>query len=157
LESIVWTVSPQNNSWDRLASFIGRYARLFFDGSGIDCRLEGAEVIPARPLDLEAQHEVLAVCKEAMNNVLKHSKATTVTLRFSLAGDVFEVSVRDNGTGFEPSLKEHAERNGLNNMRTRAAELKGCLTIESHASAGTLLALRVPVSKCSDQPPEKII
>jgi signal transduction histidine kinase/ligand-binding sensor domain-containing protein len=145
LESIVWTVSPQNNSWDRLASFIGRYSRLFFDGSGIECRLEGVETVPALPLVLEAQHEVLAICKEAINNVLKHSKATSVTLRFSVIESVFELIIRDNGSGFEPSLKEHAERNGLNNMRTRANEMKGSIAIESSPGAGTVITLRVPI------------
>ena len=156
LESIVWTVSPQNNSWDRLASFIGRYARLFFDGSGIECRLEGAETVPALPLAIEAQHEVLAISKEAMNNVLKHSKATTVTLTFQIVDHVFELRIQDNGMGFEPLLKEHAERNGLNNMRTRAAELNGRITIESHSGAGALVILCVPIQGGSGAKPNKI-
>ena len=152
LESIVWTVSPQNNSWDRLASFIGRYARLFFDGSGIECRLEGADAVPALPLEIEAQHEVLAISKEAMNNVLKHSKASTVTLRFQVVENVFELVIQDNGSGFEPSLKEHTERNGLHNMRTRAVELHGQITIESQPGAGTLITLRIPVQGGSVKP-----
>ena len=157
LESIVWTVSPQNNSWDRLASFIGRYARLFFDGSGIACRLEGVEAISALPLTLEAQHEVLAICKEALNNVLKHSRASTVSLRFAINQNVFEATIQDDGVGFEPTLQEHSERNGLNNMRTRTAELNGRLVIESRPGAGTTILLHIPVSDGAETPAVNII
>jgi len=157
LESIVWTVSPQNNSWDRLAAFIARYARLFFNGTGIECRLEGAEVVPPLPLAIEVQHEVLAVCKEALNNVLKHSKATVVTLRLSIAAGVFELVIQDNGVGFEPTLKEHSERNGLTNMRTRSAELKGQLEIKSSPGTGASLRLLIPLSGGTEQSDGNII
>jgi signal transduction histidine kinase len=157
LESIVWTVSPQNNSWDRLAVFASRYARLFFNGTGIECRLEGAESIPALPLALDAQHEVLAICKEALNNVLKHSKASRVSLSFSVVEWVFEIKIHDNGVGFEPSLKEHSERNGLSNMRVRATEIGGRLEIESHADAGTVILLRVPLAASIIESQTKII
>ena len=146
LESIVWTVSPQNNSWDRLASFIGRYARLFFNGTGIECRVEGAETVPALPLTIEAQHEALAICKEALNNALKHSKASAVTIRLAVSGDVFELIIQDNGSGFDPSLKEYSERNGLSNMSARSAELKGRLVIESSPGKGTSILLQVPLA-----------
>ncbi|MFT3783374.1 MAG: two-component regulator propeller domain-containing protein [Nibricoccus sp.] len=146
LESIVWTVSPNNNSWDRLASFIGRYARQLFENSGINCKVEGSENIPDLPLGIEEQHEVLAICKEAMNNVLKHSRASVITLRIALENGVFTVLVQDDGVGFEPSLKEHSERNGLINMRMRAAELGGSITIESRPGAGTKCVVHAPVS-----------
>jgi signal transduction histidine kinase len=157
LESIVWTVSPQNNSWDRLASFVSRYARLFFNGTGMECQIEGAESVPVRPLALEAQYEALAICKEALNNVLKHSKASRVIVGFCINENVFEIKIQDNGVGFEPSLKEHSERNGLTNMRVRATEIGGRLEIESHPGAGTIILLRVPLTASSGQSQSKII
>jgi len=146
LESIVWAVSPQNNSWDRLAPFIAQFARRFFKDTEISCLVSGIETIPARPLSPEAQHEVLAVLKESLNNVLKHSGASQVEVRLQFADEVFELSIRDNGVGFVPGLAVHSERNGLNNIRTRAATLRGEARIESRPAEGTQVILRVPVS-----------
>jgi signal transduction histidine kinase len=157
LESIVWTVSPQNNSWDRLAAFASRHARLFFDGTGIECRIEGAESVPALPLAVDAQHEVLAICKEAMNNTLKHSKASRFTMGFAANDGVVEIRIQDNGAGFEPSLQEHSERNGLHNMRARADEMGARIAIESRPGAGTQISLIVPVRPATVPPFEKII
>lgn len=144
LESIVWAVSPKNDTWDRLASFIAQFVQRFFRDTTIACSAEGAESIPALPLAPEAQHHVLAIVKEAMNNVLKHSQATQVTITMSFAAQIFEMRVRDNGIGFDPAAGEHAERNGLTNMRTRADEIGGSLDIVSQRTTGTELTVRIP-------------
>jgi len=61
LESVVWTVSPKNNSWDRLATFIDQFALRFFRDTAVECHVEGTECIPAAWLSPEAQHHTLAV------------------------------------------------------------------------------------------------
>jgi signal transduction histidine kinase/ligand-binding sensor domain-containing protein len=144
LESIVWTVSPKNNTWDRLASFIALFAQRFFRDTAIECAVEGTETIPRVALAPEVQHHVLAIVKEAMNNVLKHSRATKVKLTMKFAAENFELRLWDNGVGFDPAASEHAERNGLANMRSRAAEVGGSLEIASDRVAGTQLVIRIP-------------
>lgn len=145
LESIVWTVSPQNNSWDRLASFVAQFARRFFKDTGILCTVEGVEGIPALTLSPDAQHEVLALLKESLNNVLKHSHASSVAIRMQLVDQVFELQIVDNGIGFEPGLAEHSERNGLSNIRARGEALRGDAAVESQVGHGTCVKLRVPL------------
>lgn len=145
LERVVWTVSPRNSSLDQLAAFIERFAHNLCADSPVRCRVTGREDIPARPLNPEYQHQVLAVTKEAINNVLKHSGAGEVALAMGFADGTFTLSVRDNGRGFVPEAQEHAERNGLRNMRTRMAEVGGAIEIRSAPGAGTEIALRVPI------------
>ncbi|PTY06445.1 hypothetical protein DB347_12145 [Opitutaceae bacterium EW11] len=146
LESIVWTISPQNNSWDRLASFAAQFARRFFKDTPIRCTVEGVESVTARPLGPDEQHEVLAVLKEALNNALKHSKASNVTLSMRLTDEEFLLRVADDGIGFDPAAKEHAERNGLSNMRTRGETVGGLTTVASEPGKGTTVSMRVPLS-----------
>lgn len=150
LESIVWTVSPKNNAWNRLAAFVAQFAQRFFRDTPIVCSVEGVEGIPPRPLAPEVQHHVLAVVKEALNNVLKHSGATSVELTLAFAAGVYTVRIRDNGAGFDPSSPEQTERNGLANMRTRAAEIGGTLVIDSVPGRGAELTLSVP--ECASAP-----
>lgn len=145
LERVVWTVSPTNNSLDRLAAFIGRFAQNFFWGTSIVCLVRGQKDIPAIALAPDVQHHVLAVAKEAMNNALKHSRATSVVVETSVRDGAFSLSIQDNGVGFSPQSAEHAERNGLSNMRSRMAEIGGEIRIESSAGHGSTIFLRVPL------------
>ena len=146
LERVVWTVSPTHSSLDQLAVFIERFAHNLFTDSPVTCRVLGAGSIPARPLNPECQHHVLAVTKEAINNVLKHSRATEATIVMHFENETFTVSVSDNGIGFAPESQLHSERNGLRNMRTRIAEIHGSLSIRSTPGAGTEVTVRLPTA-----------
>jgi signal transduction histidine kinase/ligand-binding sensor domain-containing protein len=146
LESIVWTVNPGNDTWDKLAGFIEQYATGFCRDSGVHCTVEGADRIPSLPLAPEAQHNVLSVMKEALNNVLKHAQATKVSLAMDVRDAAFQLRISDNGVGFDPAAPEHAERNGLKNMRARMADVGGEFSIESNRGSGTEIVLRQPLA-----------
>jgi len=146
LERVVWTVSPTNTSLDQLAAFIERFARNLFADSPIRCRVSGHERIPAVPVHPETQHHVLAVTKEAINNVLKHSRGHDAVIEMQFAEGPFVVAIRDNGIGFTPEAQEHSERNGLRNMRSRIQETGGTIEMRSAPGAGTEIAFRVPIS-----------
>jgi two-component system sensor histidine kinase UhpB len=84
---------------------------------------------------------VLRVVQEAITNVLKHARATTITVRTGVAaGRGPYVSVADDGSGFAP---EHGEGRGLVNMRRRATELGGDLEIAT-GPGGTCVTLWLP-------------
>ena len=146
VESIVWTVSPKNNTWDRLADFLNQFCQGFATDSGLDFCSDGIDSIPALPLSPEAQHHILAATKEAMNNIVKHAHAKNVTLTLSAADGVFTLSLRDDGIGFNPIAPEHAERNGLTNMHTRLAEIGGECSIESSPGSGSVVRFRTPLA-----------
>lgn len=145
LESIVWTINPQNDSWDRLALFLAQLARRYFRDTEIECVVSGAEAAPDSPISPEDQHNVLALTKEALNNVLKHARATRVQVSISFADGSFALVISDNGVGFDPSRPEHAERNGLTNMRVRGEESGGECRVESRPNVGTTVRLTVPL------------
>jgi signal transduction histidine kinase len=145
LESIIWTVSPKNNAWDRLASFIGQYALKFFRDSPVICDVQGADRVPALPLRPEEQHNLLAVAKEALNNILKHAQATRATLALSADDGRFELRIADDGGGFDPESGGLAACNGLNNMRARMREIGGEILIESAPGRGTVITVRQPM------------
>ena len=143
LEGVVWTVSPKNNQWNRLASYIRQFALSFFADTPIACTVEGVDGAPAVSLAPEVQHHLLAIVKEALNNILKHAQASRVQI--TLAFDERRMSLRivDNGAGFDPTATEHSERNGLTNLRTRAEEVAGTIEIVSTPGTGTDLQFSV--------------
>lgn len=145
LESIVWTVNPGNNTWDRLAGFVRRFAQSYCHDAEIACEVTGAELVPATPLSPEVQHNILAVVKESLNNIVKHAGATKVQLTFRVEGSRLRLEIADNGGGFDVGAPGLADRNGLTNMRVRMAAAGGTVTVESHAGTGTVVRLDQPL------------
>jgi signal transduction histidine kinase len=103
---------------------------------GIDARL---------PAELEIV--LYRVCQEALNNVLKHSRADHVTISLSQNEDRIEVEIMDNGTGFDPeaiSLRDDAPHGlGLLGMQERVNLCGGTLEVLSHPGVGTLVRVRI--------------
>lgn len=144
LASIVWAVSPKHNSLDQLSAFLRRYAQRFFGQTPVVVTVHEAGIIPPLPLAPEVLHSLLAIAKESLTNVLKHAHATRVTLGLTCADDIFELTVIDDGVGFDPDDPAHQEGNGLGNLRTRADEIGAELSLESSPGRGTRLRLRYP-------------
>ncbi len=103
----------------------------------VSVSIEG-HAIELRP---DVQVVLYRVCQESLNNIAKHSGATaaSVTLRYlppyeGKAG--VEISVRDNGQGFDPAAVS-AEHLGLGIMRERAESIGGECSIRSQPGVGT--------------------
>jgi two-component system sensor histidine kinase UhpB len=84
---------------------------------------------------------VYRIAQEALANIARHADAKRVEVDLR-TGDGVELTVRDDGCGFEPSRP--ASGLGLGGMAERARLVGGELTIESRPGAGTELSLRVP-------------
>lgn len=98
---------------------------------------------PERLAELPAAVEVAAfrIVQEAVTNVLRHAKATTCEVRLTIDGDVFTVSVQDDGTGMTCLTPTGV---GLRSIRERVAELGGTCTINSSSTGGTSLIAQLP-------------
>jgi signal transduction histidine kinase len=77
--------------------------------------------------------------KESLNNAVRHGRATEVAFRVRLAGDRIEISLTDNGTGFDPGVQPAGH--GMANLRTRLARMGGNCEIQSSPSGGTTVSL----------------
>ena len=95
------------------------------------------------------------IIQEALNNVHKHALATRVWVRLALNDSFLEVSVRDDGKGFDPAIPRAQIKPdggfGLVSLRERAATLDGTFEIKSAPGEGTAIVVRVPWSE-SGQP-----
>jgi len=81
---------------------------------------------------------------EALANVLKHAEARHVTVSMSPADENLEVTVADDGHGFEVS---NASLNGLAGLTDRVRALGGTVKISSRPGSGTSVKARLPVSR----------
>jgi len=92
------------------------------------------------------RRELYLIFKEAVNNVVRHSSCTAVKITFLISDGSLELSVHDNGSGFDHEFdSEGSEGNGLANMRLRAGKLGGELRISSNNGDGTAVNLKAPL------------
>lgn len=157
MDEIVWAVNPHHDTLDSLVTYLGRFAQDFAGAAGIRCRLDVPIQLPAWPLTAEIRHNLFLAVKEALNNALKHSRASEINLTLQLGERSFALSVIDNGVGFDaaaldsaggspaPDAGRIASGNGLNNMRKRLEEIGGRCFIVSKPDAGTRVTLSVNV------------
>lgn len=83
------------------------------------------------------------ICQEAFHNALKHSHSTTINIEFKTDSNFFWFIISDKGIGFDTTTNA-TDHYGLINMKSRAMEIGGTLTVESIANKGTVVILKVP-------------
>jgi signal transduction histidine kinase len=84
------------------------------------------------------------VVQEALQNILKHARATTIAVTISQVGHYYQLQIADNGQGFDVTSYEMASTMGLNNMQERMHLMQGNLQIHSVIGKGTILVLQIP-------------
>ena len=97
----------------------------------------------------EIESAVYRVVQEALTNAVKHAEATRVVVRISDRDGTVDVTVRDDGKGFD--AQESSEGFGLLGIRERLALVRGTLEIESAPGAGT--TLNISISLLTPRPP----
>lgn len=83
--------------------------------------------------------DVYRIIQEAVNNAIKHAQATKIVVNFEVIGEIIEIAIIDNGTGFDATITEAG--NGLSSMQKRATEIKAHFSIEQ-LEAGTKVSLK---------------
>ena len=106
--------------------------------------------------DLPDSHRtcIYRVVQEALNNCVKHSKASEVRVVIHRDGEGLSISVQDDGAGFDP---EHNKGLGLLGMMERVAGAGGRFHIESQPGRGTILSIFFPLENDRCKPQEESV
>src|SRR5690606_28084611 len=97
--------------------------------------------------------ELILITQEALNNIRKHAQARNVLVSLKGDGKQAVLRIHDDGIGFDFESAASSGGYGLRNMQERARKLGGELEIESQASQGTRLTLRMPLQASSATSP----
>jgi PAS domain S-box-containing protein len=103
------------------------------------------------PLSRELEISVYRILQESLNNVIKHSQASSVEIYIDTSGDDLNVMIKDNGKGFyfdsqQLHLKNMARKmNGIRGMKERAELLSGTFNINTEPGRGTIIQLEIPL------------
>jgi ligand-binding sensor domain-containing protein/signal transduction histidine kinase len=151
LDEIVWAVNPQNDTLEHVASYIGQYAQDYFQVTGLHCELDIPRQLPAHPISSQMRHHIFLATHEALTNILKHSGATQAKITMTYDGAALNLSITDNGRGFDPvttgaGLPPGVSGDGLSNMKKRLADMGGNCVIESAPGQGTVVHFVIPLN-----------
>jgi ligand-binding sensor domain-containing protein/signal transduction histidine kinase len=140
LDEIVWAVNPRHDSAESLAEYLTGYAQEFLHAAGIQTRVDVEGRLAELGLTPEQRHGLFLAAKEALNNVVRHSKATKVRLSVQGTEGKLVIRIEDNGCGFEPA---HVTRqgDGLLNLRERLGTVNGRTEVRSEPGKGTAVEL----------------
>ena len=138
MNAIIWTMNSSNDSFSNMVAYIRSYVIEYFENTGIKCTIEIGTDLPDFAVNGEIRRNVFLVVKEALNNILKHAKATEVSLVLKKDGERVSLLIQDNGTGVElDNLRKFG--NGLKNMKNRMINSGINFSIEN--KNGTLVTL----------------
>ena len=98
-------------------------------------------------LDKNTEIMIYRIIQECLQNIIKHADAAKVDISITLENDEIDVTIEDNGVGFDTSLLEEKEGMGMRNIRSRVEFLNGKLDINSEPGNGTVVAFFVPINK----------
>jgi signal transduction histidine kinase len=144
LDEIVWAINPANNTSQSLVDYFFPYAQKLLGRAEIRCRLEVIEPLPTGTLTSEERHEFFHAYKEALNNVIRHSRATEAKVSMSAANGNLLIRIADNGRGLEVEAGS-AAHHGLPGMHERLERLGGRCDIASSPGNGTTVTFTIPV------------
>ncbi len=144
LDDIIWSVNSKNDTLAETAARMRRYAAELFDAGDIHYELNLDPQLSGRKIMMEQRRDLYLIFKEALRNIQKHAAASSVLITLKADKEIILLVVQDDGKGFDPDLPTH--RNGVANMKERAARWKGRLNLESANGNGTVMRLSMPLS-----------
>lgn len=134
------SLDARDLSWQSFTAELRTQGKSMLEPHGMSFQfqhsLNGNDTAPGSLMCLN----LFRIFKEALTNIIKHSKARTVTANLDVSMDKVVLSIADDGIGLS---KAAGSGRGLANMRTRSKELGGDVTMTS--DKGSTIRVEVPV------------
>jgi len=139
----VWDLRSQALDKADFPTALKETARRLTSDTAIEAQVEVSGVF--RELPREIEDNLLRIGQEAINNAVTHANARQLAVKMTFDIQRVQLSVRDDGRGFDVSTGVKNGHFGVVGMRERAERIGGTLNIRSSAS-GTEVVVDVPIT-----------
>jgi signal transduction histidine kinase len=139
IRSFMHSLDATKMDWQSLAADLRSFGGNMLDAHGIRFNFQTSIMVDSEKPDSLLCLVLFRIYKEALTNVVKHSKASAVDVALNIDSETVSLSIRDNGTGF---MDGKGKGRGLANMHARARRLCGSLSVA--AEKGVSITLRIP-------------
>jgi signal transduction histidine kinase len=142
LRDMAYRLHPSFHEQDGLVPLLEQLAEQVDRTSGVRVAVRHGGGLPR--LTPECSLVAYRIAQEALHNVVRHAASPSAALEVSTRRDAVELTVADEGRGFDPAAPPHRGL-GLISMSERARAVGGSLSVESRPNGGTLVRLVLPV------------
>ena len=142
MNEIIWTLNSRNDTLLNLIAYLRHQIVEFFEPVNIILEINLPENIQDVPVSGKIRRNIILAVKEALHNIIKHSKASAVKVSFYFDG-FFTITIHDNGVGFSTN-NTNDHNNGLRNMKDRLTSIGGSCKIT--CIEGTIIFLKIPLN-----------
>ncbi|MFN0189396.1 MAG: triple tyrosine motif-containing protein [Bacteroidia bacterium] len=139
MTDIVWMIDSKNDRFENIFIKMRTLASETIGAGNINLSIHFDESLNALKIPMAKRKNFYLIYKEAINNLLKYSNCTHVIINVKKSVEFISLEIIDDGIGFNPN---ETRGNGLNNMKKRAEELNGQLSISSLYGNGTTIKLK---------------
>ncbi|MDC6384942.1 sensor histidine kinase [Muricauda sp. SK9] len=87
------------------------------------------------------------IVQEALNNIVKYAEAKEVSVQITYSDRWFDLTIEDDGIGFDPKALKDDKGMGLKSIAFRAEFIGGAFDINSRPGMGTLVTINIPLGK----------
>jgi signal transduction histidine kinase len=141
LSDVVWSIDPRRDDLHNLMTRV-RQSAAVLEAQGIAWSLQGPPQPENVKLTPEQRHHLFLIFKEALSNIARHAHCTSARLTITVADRQLRARIVDDGCGFSQAGEQG---NGLRNMKLRAAQLGGRMSVDSADGRGVRLDLTFPL------------
>jgi signal transduction histidine kinase len=145
MNDIVWAINPGNDRFTRITDRMKNFGQTLLAAKNISFHFEAADSLEEIKLNTQQRKNLYLVFKEAVNNAVKYSQCTQLFVDMELENSSVRMSIRDQGDGF--NMNDHPAGNGMDNMKARASEIGGELSIHTARGKGTTVELLFPITQ----------
>ncbi|GAB3427072.1 hypothetical protein GCM10027516_31890 [Niabella aquatica] len=140
-KEIIWSLSKESDTLKDVLSIIQQTGVELFSNINIQFEVSGLNIIdPGIKIPAGYNRDIIMIFKELMNNSMRHSNATQVTIEYRKEDrDMVGIHFTDNGIGFDENIVEKG--NGLKNIKRRAERIGGSFTISANEGPGITCSL----------------
>lgn len=142
MRELVWSIDSRRDQVKNLLDRMREQAADLLQPRDIACRFVLGTLPLEKKLPVDMRLQIFLIFKEALANVLRHSNATEVVVRFGNFGGQFELSIHDNGSSAQKEKDKLSTGLGLSNMELRAGKLGAKLEVERTAGFTIRLTMR---------------
>jgi two-component sensor histidine kinase len=135
MSDIVWAIRPDKDKLENMAVRMREYLGQAAEASDLKVEFHIDDHLLKESLTMQQRKDLFLIFKEAVNNAVKYSGGKNIVIFLGKQDHYLKLLVKDDGVGFDPT--NITSSSGLKNMRDRARDLNGTLSIQSSLGEGT--------------------
>jgi len=112
-------------------------------GSSVHCRVLSSNI--DERIDSQTEIGVYRITQELLSNALKYAQAKSITVQVNRIDHILQLSVEDDGIGYDYNERIKSRGMGLKNILTRVEKLNGKFHVDSAPGAGAFAFIEIPI------------